>query len=354
MRLYRVHRPDGVKSKPSTREKLLAMYAAGNLEDSWIVTDEEGRFDRTVKQFIAEGSTTTRGTGSSTGKSAPRSGTKKKKASQREQIPNNLPSVCNSTAQRQPPYDCTAAVLAPEDPITASDFLEFAGRLPEREVVLELEGSAAQRKLKLSEVLKLANDNPTTIWIFYVADMQRFVLRRAEKKNGWLCVKFGNFYDALVTELIRKPQLALDASTVQSLYECSNRFAARLQAGLTLADVREALTSVLTMEGHTDLLTRDVALTRALLSGPVESLQKLMQTWTSLAPVSCPRISPIGLPTISSTFKGLVVSSLFNSAFSFVDALIEDSQSRALNREIQTATRIVLLARAVCVERLRR
>ncbi len=149
-------------------------------------------------------------------------------------------------------------------------------------------------------------------------------------------------------------ELPLNPQIVADLYACTNQFAARLRAGLTSTDVREALTAVLIIEGHADLLGSDYGMTKALLTGPVRSLQELAKIWSNSTAISCPRIAPIGLPTLSGTFKGLAISSMFNAAFSLLESVIDDSRTAALNHHIHRASKVVLLAREVCVQRLRK
>ena len=52
--LYLVSRPDGVKSKPVSRDSVLAMYHAGKLKDGWRITHDDGTNPLTVGEFIGE------------------------------------------------------------------------------------------------------------------------------------------------------------------------------------------------------------------------------------------------------------------------------------------------------------
>ena len=54
VQLYLVSRPDGVKSKPVSRDSVLAMYSAGKLQDGWLISHDDGTNQQTVGEFIGE------------------------------------------------------------------------------------------------------------------------------------------------------------------------------------------------------------------------------------------------------------------------------------------------------------
>ncbi len=185
---YLVSRPDGVKSKPVSRDSVLAMYHSGKLKDGWRITHDDGTNPLTVGEFIGEAEFLIE---SNRTNKTPKLKKARRKSTKQSQL---VPMEVRQNADEKPPqFDLSNGVLDLKGPISPKEFIAFAGRLPDREVIVELEGERLQRKLPHSEVLKLAIANPDALWTCYESHHDQYVLRKAEKKNGWLRVAFGHF-----------------------------------------------------------------------------------------------------------------------------------------------------------------